>query len=54
MILFSGEFELKLLQEFDNEEDRIAYMKEKETTRYAGDFFTGLVKLDKVVLLALI
>lgn len=32
VILFSGEFELKLLQEFDNEEDRIAYMKEKETT----------------------
>ena len=33
VILFSGEFELKLL-DFEKEEDRIAYLKERESQRY--------------------
>ena len=33
VILFSGEFELKLLQDFDNQEDRDNYMKERGSQR---------------------
>ena len=36
VILFSGELELKLLQEFENQEDRDAYLKERGSQRLAS------------------